>query len=92
MPFPEEDGYYVEPGTATRISIRKKVHHRLGKVDNLLYTAVYSDCIDELNDFTIQETNVKDAYTFERMDVSYSKMGCLKTCQQRTVMEKCGVS
>ena len=90
MPFPEDDGSFVMPGTATRISVDKKSHHRLGVVDHKVYQAYYSDCIDSLM-LDREETERLDAYTSSRLDVAYSRRGCLNTCYQRKLMQTCNV-
>ena len=90
MPFPEDDGSFVMPGTATRISVDKKSHHRLGVVDHKVYQAYYSDCIDSLM-LDREETERLDAYTSSRLDVAYSRRGCLNTCYQRKLMQTCKV-
>ena len=90
MPFPEDDGNFVLPGTATTIGIDKKSHHRLGVVDHKVYQAYYSDCIDSLM-LDREETERLDAYTSSRLDVAYSRRGCLNTCYQRKLMQTCNV-
>ena len=88
MPFPESEGFFVQPGTISSVAIRKKTIERLGKVDHTIYTAKYSDCIDVLN-WNVEEFAMSDSYTSTRLAVAYSRNGCINTCIQKEVMEKC---
>ena len=91
MPFPEHDGVLVEPGTVTSIALKKKTIQRLGVIDYVVYKAKYSDCLDAL-ETSVEESARRDAYVTNRMDVAYSRTGCINTCKQRAVIEECGVS
>ena len=91
MPFPEHDGVLVEPGTQTSIALKKRTIQRLGIVDHTIYKAKYSDCLDALVT-SIEESAKRDAYVTNRLDVAYSRTGCINTCKQRAVIEECGVA
>ena len=91
MPFPESEGFFIEPGTVTSIALRKRIMERLGEVDHTIYKAKYSDCIDVL-DWNVNEFAKIDAYTSTRLAVAYSRIGCINTCIQKAVMEECEVN
>ena len=47
FPFPEENGFFVEPGTSTRVGISESFIKKISSVDNILYKAVYSECNEQ---------------------------------------------
>nr|XP_006818947.1 PREDICTED: degenerin del-1-like [Saccoglossus kowalevskii] len=74
MPFPEDDGFNVEPGRVTSVGIRRVEVTRLPHP--------YTTCIKA------DHEGYENAYT-ERYGVSYSLETCMKSCYQKRVAERC---
>ncbi|KAK2185707.1 hypothetical protein NP493_226g08040 [Ridgeia piscesae] len=78
MPFPEDDGISVGPGTKTGVGLRRHTRTRM--------PPPYGDCAD----YTAQDNLHLNAYVSDVPTVQYSTRACMKTCFQRHLMEKCG--
>ena len=73
MPFPEEEGIVVAPGTSTRMAISQHSISRLNNVYNYIYTSVYSNCS---KDYKFVPNSKENVYS-SMMEVAYSKPVCV---------------
>ncbi|KAI0236559.1 Amiloride-sensitive sodium channel subunit alpha [Lamellibrachia satsuma] len=78
MPFPEDDGISISPGTKTFIGLIRHTTTRIGQP--------YGNCAD----YTTKENLDRNAYVRKVPTVEYSLQACTKTCFQRHLMTRCG--
>ncbi|XP_038073614.1 degenerin unc-8-like [Patiria miniata] len=73
MPFPEDDGISVAPGSKTAINVRVVTIERLGDP--------YGNCTQEVTD--------KGNIFRDRYGVEYSLKACERSCYQKKVIKEC---
>ena len=78
MPFPEEEGLYIQPGHVTSIGLRQVTHNRA--------PYPHGNCTDP------SKTNLGRNVYEEHYPVEYCTISCTKTCYQKYVMEHCHCS
>ncbi|KAI0240783.1 Acid-sensing ion channel 4-A [Lamellibrachia satsuma] len=77
MPFPEDDGISISPGTKTFVGLRRHMTTQLSQP--------YGNCADH----TTKENLEQNAYVQQVPTVEYSLQACTKTCFQRHLMREC---
>ncbi|KAI0240785.1 hypothetical protein LSAT2_008410 [Lamellibrachia satsuma] len=77
MPFPEDDGISISPGTKTFVGLRRHMTTQLSQP--------YGNC----SDHTTKENLDHNAYVHQVPTVEYSLQACTKTCFQRHLMREC---
>ncbi|KAI0207077.1 Degenerin unc-8 [Lamellibrachia satsuma] len=77
MPFPEDDGISISPGTKMFVGLRRHMTTQLSQP--------YGNCADH----TTKENMDRNAYVQQVPTVGYSLQACTKTCFQRHLMTRC---
>ncbi|OAF70491.1 hypothetical protein A3Q56_01737, partial [Intoshia linei] len=75
MPFPEDEGYSVQPGSLTSLAIKKTSISRQG--------FPYGSCVD------IKVSNITNNIYEELYPIRYNTPSCLKTCLQKHLIDTC---
>ena len=81
IPFPEELGIEISPGTQTNIAVSKLYINHL--------PMPYNDCIDEISNENYERNDIFKILKIEFNKTNYEQVLCLKMCTQLYVIKKC---
>ena len=81
VPFPEEKGIEISPGTQTNIVVSRIYINHL--------PMPYNDCIDEINNSNYDRNHVFKTLKINLNKRNYEQLLCLKICSQLYLIEKC---
>ena len=81
IPFPEEKGIEISPGTQTNIVVSRLFINHL--------PLPYNDCIDEINNENYERNRVFKIIKSRLNKTIYDQTLCLKICTQLNVIDSC---